>query len=237
MIPVQDTVPGRNLPIVTWGLIALNAGIFLWEATMPARELLNFLHSFGMVPARFSHPAWASWAGYPPGDIVPFFTSMFLHGGLVHILSNMWTLWIFGNNVEDEMGPVRFLLFYILCGLVAGLFHWATNVHSTLPALGASGAIAGVMGAYFLMFPRARVVTVVPMFFWPHTVEVPAFFFMMVWFLSQFFNGTLALANSVQAGGVAWWAHVGGFLTGMAASRFFTVKKAARGSWQRDAWF
>ena len=146
---------------------------------------------------------------------------MFLHGGWAHIIGNMWTLWIFGDNVEDRMGPVRFTVFYILCGLVAGVVHWFTNPHSAVPTVGASGAIAGVMGAYFVLFPHARVVVMVPVFFYPLFFEVPAVTYLLFWALSQVFSGTMAIAGPGEVGGVAWWAHVGGFTAGLVLHALF----------------
>src|SRR5437773_575379 len=147
MIPISDTVPRRNPPIATWLLMIANGLVFLFELTLPPPALQQFFYLFGIVPARFTHPDWASWAGFPMDDYWPFVTSMFLHGGWLHIIGNMWTLWIFGDNVEDRMGPGRFTIFYLLCGLFAGSVHCLTNADSTLPTVGASGAIAGVMGA------------------------------------------------------------------------------------------
>src|SRR2546425_7980757 len=158
MFPIRDTVPRQNPPIATWLLILINSVVFLFELTMPEPVREQFFYWFGMVPARYTHPDWAAWVGFPIDDYWPFLTSMFLHGGWMHIIGNMWTLWIFGDNVEDRMGPVRFAVFYLLCGLAAGMVHWFTNPNAMVPAVGASGAIAGVMGAYFFLFPTARVI-------------------------------------------------------------------------------
>src|SRR2546427_6771260 len=148
MFPIGDTVPRRNVPIATWLLIVINCLVFLFETAMPQHMLERFFYLFGIVPARYTHPNWALWIGLPIDDYWPFLTSMFLHGGWVHVIGNMWTLWIFGDNVEDRMGPGRFVVFYLVCGFIAGLVHSLTNPDSTLPTIGASGAIAGVMGAY-----------------------------------------------------------------------------------------
>src|SRR5882762_10235225 len=153
MIPIRDTVPRQNPPIATWLLILANSVVFLFELTMPQPLLEQLFHLFGIVPARFTHPDWAQWIGFPLDSYWPFLTSMFLHGGWLHVIGNMWTLWIFGDNVEDRMGPARFVIFYLLCGFTAGLVHWGTNLDSTIPTVGASGAIAGVLGAYFFLFP------------------------------------------------------------------------------------
>jgi membrane associated rhomboid family serine protease len=146
---------------------------------------------------------------------------MFLHGGWSHIIFNMWALWIFGDNVEDRMGPLRFTLFYLTCGLIAGVVHVLTNPESTVPTVGASGAIAGVLGAYFLLFPQARLVVLVPILFIPLFFELPAVLYLLFWALMQLFSGTLALAGPTDVGGVAWWAHVGGFSAGLLLHRFF----------------
>jgi rhomboid family protein len=225
MIPIRDTVPRQNLPIVTWILIFINGVVFFFELTMPPPMLEQFFHLFGIVPARYTHPDWAVWVGFPIDNYWPFLTSMFLHGGWLHIIGNMWALWIFGDNVEDRMGPFRFAVFYVLCGIVAGVTHALTNPNSTIPSVGASGAIAGVMGAYFVLFPRARVVVLLPILFLPFFFELPAFLYLGFWILMQFFSGTLSLAAPGDVGGVAWWAHVGGFASGVVL-QFFFVRRA-----------
>jgi membrane associated rhomboid family serine protease len=224
MIPIKDTVPHRNPPIVTWIIILVNALVFLLELSMSDYQLQQFSYLFGVVPARYTHPDWALRVGFPIDNYWPFLTSMFLHSGWLHIIGNMWTFWIFGDNVEDRMGPFRFLVFYLLCGIAAGLVHCYTNPDSTVPAVGASGAIAGVMGAYFFLFPFARVVVMVPVFIFPFFFELPAVIFIGFWALMQFFSGTLSLGRPGEVGGVAWWAHVGGFTTGVLL-HFFFVKR------------
>ena len=220
MLPIGDTIPARNPPVGTWLLILANSVVFLFELMMPQPSLEQLFHLFGIVPARYTHPDWALSAGLPLGDYWPFLTSMFLHGGWLHIIGNMWTLWIFGDNVEDRMGPVRFVAFYLLCGLVAAVVHCFTNPDSTLPTVGASGAIAGVMGAYFFLFPYSRVIVMVPILFFPFFFELPAITYLGVWALTQVFIGTLAL-DAGEVGGVAWWAHVGGFIGGIVLHGFF----------------
>jgi membrane associated rhomboid family serine protease len=224
MLPIRDTIPGRNPPVAVWLIILANAFVFLLELMMPEPVLRDFFYLFGVVPARYTHPDWAVWVGFPADDFWPFLTSMFLHGGWTHILGNMWTLWIFGDNVEDRMGPVRFFIFYLLCGIAAGVVHWFVNPNSTVPAVGASGAIAGVMGAYFFLFPTARVIVFVPVLFLPFFFELPAVTYLGFWALSQVFSGTLALAGPENVGGVAWWAHVGGFLAGVVLHFWFVRK-------------
>jgi membrane associated rhomboid family serine protease len=167
MIPIRDTVPSRSPPVAVYALIAVNVVVFAFELSLPDEELDRLFYLLGIVPARYTHPDWAQQVGFPADDYWPLLTSMFLHGGWAHILGNMWTLWIFGDNVEDRMGPARFTIFYLACGLVAGVVQWYTNPHSTVPTVGASGAIAGVMGAYFVLFPHARIVVMVPILFYP----------------------------------------------------------------------
>ena len=214
MIPIRDTIPSKNIPVGTYMLILANSVVFVFELMIPEPMLEVFFYYFGIVPARYSHPEWASGVGLPIDDYWPFVTSMFLHGGWLHIIGNMWTLWIFGDNVEDRMGTTRYLVFYFICGLAAGLVHFFTNANSTIPTVGASGAIAGVLGAYFLLFPKSRIIVLLPLFFLPLFIEVPAVTYLGFWVLSQIFSGTLSLALPEDVGGVAFWAHVGGFIAG-----------------------
>src|SRR5436853_7247094 len=225
MLPIRDTIPRRNPPIATWLLILTNSVVFLFELMMPQPTLAHFFHGFGIVPARFTHPDGASWVGFPINDFWPFLTSMFLHGGWLHIIGNMWMLWIFGDNVEDRMGPVRFLIFYLTCGALAGVTQLLINADSTVPSVGASGAIAGVLGAYVLLYPTARLVVMFPILFFPFFFEVPAVFYLGFWFFSQLFSGTLALTGPQHVGGIAWWAHVGGFVSGMLLCWLFVRRR------------
>ncbi|MBX6312208.1 MAG: rhomboid family intramembrane serine protease [Isosphaeraceae bacterium] len=227
MIPVQDTVPGRNPPLAVFTLIGLNVLVFAFELSLPREDLERLFYLFGIVPARYTHPLWAEWIGFPIDDYWPFLTSMFLHGGWAHMIGNMWALWIFGDNVEDRMGPWRFALFYLICGLIAGIVHWLTNPHSVLPTVGASGAIAGVLGAYFVLFPSARIVVLVPLLFYPLFFEVPAVTYLLFWALSQIYSGSLALVGPGDVGGVAWWAHVGGFAAGLILHPLFVRPRRA----------
>jgi len=220
MIPIRDTVPSRHVPVVTWSLIAVNVLVFLYQLALPEQAQQQLILLYGIVPARFTHPAWASSVGFPPESLWPFVTSQFLHGGFFHILANMWTLWIFGDNVEDRMGPLRFLAFYLLCGIAAGVLLWMSSPDSELPTIGASGAIAGVLGAYLRLYPRARILTLIPILIIPFFFELPAYFFLGFWFLSQLLNGTFSVGGHA-AEGVAWWAHVGGFLAGLAICPLF----------------
>jgi len=209
--------------VVTWALIAVNTIVFLFEIQFAPGQLEQFFYLFGMVPARYSHPEWARAIGFPVDDYWPFLSSMFLHAGWLHLISNMWTLWLFGKAVEDRMGRMRFLLFYLLTGVAAGLTHWFTNVDSTMPAVGASGAIAGVLGAYFILYPHARIIVMFPVIFLPFFFELPALIYIGFWFLGQVFSGTLSVLGPDDVGGVAWWAHVGGFLAGVVLYRLFLL--------------
>jgi membrane associated rhomboid family serine protease len=224
MIPIRDTIPRQHFPFAVSALIAINVGVFIWEIAIPPDMTAQFIYLFGLVPARFTHAAWAAETGFPH-TYWPFLSTMFLHGGWLHIIGNMWVLWIFGDNVEDRMGPVRFVIFYILCGLSAGIVHVLTNPGSTVPAVGASGAIAGVMAAYFVLYPHARIVAMFPIFFYPLFFTVPAFVYLGFWFLTQFFSGTLAIATQRQVGGIAWRAHIGGFASGILFFSFFLRRR------------
>jgi membrane associated rhomboid family serine protease len=218
MFPLRDNIPSRHKPYVMWTLLGLNVFLFLvFVGLSPAQEFRLF-HLFGVVPARYFHPDWAMWRGYPESAWLPLLSHMFLHSGWLHLILNMWTLWIFGDNVEDVMGPVRFLIFYVLCGLGALAVHMVTSPASPVPVVGASGAIAGVMGAYFFLYPHAKVVTFLPVLIIPFVFELPAVFYLGAWFLTQVFSGMFAPAGG---GGVAWWAHIGGFVAGMLLLRFF----------------
>ncbi len=216
MLPVQIAVPTRYAPVVNWWLIAINVGAFLFEISLSPPELEWFLSRFALVPARYFAPMAPGAVDLPRLDWLPFVSNMFLHGGWLHLVLNMWTLWLFGPIVEDRLGSGRYLAFYLACGLVASVTHVAFNPTSTVPALGASGAIAGVLGASIVLFPLARLVMIIPILFFPFFFEVPAIFFAAIWFLTQLLQGSAdLLLPTSDAGGVAWWAHVGGFVTGV----------------------
>jgi membrane associated rhomboid family serine protease len=232
MLPFRDNVPRRSAPLVTWLLILVNALVFWLELSLPADELASVLGEFGIVP-RVVLDREEGVLGFQPAAWWPFVTSQFLHGGLLHLFGNMWTLWIFGDNVEDRMGHGRFLVFYLFCGLVAGFTHTLTNPSSDMPAIGASGAIAGTLGAYFLLFPRARLTVMVPIVIYPVFFEIPAFFYLLWWFLTQVLSGTTPLGVEEHSGGVAWWAHVGGFVAGALTFPFFLKPRETRGWPQR----
>ncbi|MDL2269688.1 rhomboid family intramembrane serine protease [Desulfosarcina sp. OttesenSCG-928-A07] len=215
MIPLRDTTPSRQVPVVTYGIIAINVLFFLFQ--MAQQNPSHFLVLYGLMPARFTDPGIAAYFSHTQ-QLVSLFSFMFLHGGFLHLLGNMWSLFIFGDNVEDHMGPVRFAAFYLLCGLASGLTHVLLNVHSKIPTIGASGAIAGVMGAYFILHPRSRILTLIPILFIPWFVEIPAFIFMGIWFALQVIN---AASTPGDTAGIAWWAHIGGFIFGIVFLKLF----------------
>lgn len=216
MIPLYDTLHPRRFPLVNWLLIGLNALVFLYELTLSPAALDHFTKTWGLVPAQLMAHPLTLW--------ITIFTAMFLHGGWFHILSNMWVLFIFGDNVEDRMGPGRYLFFYLLGGVAAALMEAFILPASSVPMIGASGAIAGVLGAYLILYPRARIASLVPILFIFTIIDIPATIFLLFWFVSQLFSGWLALQGAAGSG-VAWWAHVGGFVFGMAAVSFFAQRR------------
>jgi len=208
-IPLKDLNPRRNYPIVNTALILANVVVFIYQLTLPPHAFKLFVLANATVPSRFP----AALSGHAPLEaaFLPVLTSMFLHAGIAHILGNMLFLWIFGDNVEDFYGHLTYLAFYLVCGVGAGLLHVLFNWNSMLPSLGASGAISGVMGAYLILYPRSQILTLVFIFLIP----IPAVVILVLWFVMQFVSGVSSLGMGVASGGVAWWAHVGGFLLGM----------------------
>lgn len=203
MIPLRDTQPSYTFPFVTVAIIVLNVIAFLYEFTMDPYEFNFFIAHHGVIPARLQ---WA--------DVL---TSIFLHGGWLHLIGNMWFLWIYGDNVEDILGHAQYLVFYLLCGLAATMVHVLFNADSRVPTIGASGAIAGVMGAYVVKFPHSKITTLVPVFVFITKMEIPAYLILLYWFGIQFFSGVGSMGHShLSQGGVAWFAHIGGFLAGVA---------------------
>jgi membrane associated rhomboid family serine protease len=214
MIPLRDVIPSRTTPYITVTIIVLNALAWLFELMLPHEVLIDFLAAYGVVPAYLAWPT--------------LITSMFLHGSWSHVIGNMWYLWIFGDNVEDRVGHGRFIIFYLLCGIAAGLGQVAMDPNSMLPTIGASGAIAGVMGAYFVLYPQSRVLTFVPFPLFD-VIEVPAIFLLGFWFLMQLFNaGAVAAAANAGGGGVAFAAHVVGFVVGVGGIFFFRKREQTR---------
>ena len=212
MLPLYDVIPSRTIPVVTIGLIVLNVLVFLFEMSL-GESVDLFLRTYGLVPAEFSLPTLGS--------------SMFLHGGISHVGGNMLFLWIFGDNVEDRMGHLRFLTFYLLCGTAAALAQTLMQPDSLVPMVGASGAVAGVMGAYFVLYPQSQIVTFALFQF----IEVPAILFLGLWFLLQFLNGVGSLSASASTGGIAFWAHIAGFAAGVVGVFLFRKPERQRVEW------
>lgn len=210
MFPIRDTIRSKSFPLVNLALIAANTLVFLYQSSLGEQGFIRIIETYGLVPAQFSISN--------PFEIFTIFSSMFMHGGWFHLISNMWTLYIFGDNVEDRMGSGRYLIFYLLAGGVAAATHIFFTPDLQQPTVGASGAVAGVLGAYFLLFPRSRVVTFIPVFFFPWFVQIPAFIYLGIWFFSQVANG-LMIEQAMS--GIAWWAHIGGFVTGLVLVRAF----------------
>jgi len=230
MVPIRDNVPTRIVPYVTYGLVAANILAFIYEADLQPQQLDGFFHLFAVVPRELT----ASFAGVTVNQPVPewitLITSQFLHGGLLHLGGNMLFLWIFGNNVEDRLGHVKYLIFYLACGILAALTQWYFSQSSGIPSLGASGAIAGVMGAYILRYPTAEVLTLIPLGFFFPAVRIPAFYFLGFWFLQQAVYGVASLEArtniGMESGGIAYWAHAGGFLFGAVLGFLFGMLKS-----------
>lgn len=222
MLPIKDTIPSRTFPLVNWMLIGLNVLAFLWLASLSPREEA-LVAGYALIPKRFLLDL------FNPNEYLTLITSMFIHGGWAHLLSNMLALYIFGDNVEDRLGSGRYLFFYLLCGLAAAFAHIFFNANSTLPTVGASGAISGVLAAYFLFFPSSRVITLILIFILPWFVEIPAIVYLGIWFLSQLLNGLFAVVSGVQAmGGIAWWAHIGGFVVGLIVAPLLARRRYVR---------
>src|SRR6185369_5886137 len=214
MIPLRSTERVHAATAVTGILIAVNVLVFLYQVSMDQFALTQFVERWGLIPDSIT------------GNLQTLFTSMFLHGGWLHLLGNMLFLWVFGRNVEDLIGGGRFLVFYLCCGLAAAILQVVTSPYSRIPTIGASGAIAGVMGAYLVKFPRARIITLIPIFFFFTTMEIPAALLLAFWFLLQFVNGVGSLsANNYMGGGIAWFAHVGGFVAGVLLIRLFPSRR------------
>jgi membrane associated rhomboid family serine protease len=218
MIPLRDTTPTRNYPVVNTAIIGINVVVYFIQI-LQGPEINRFIYIYGLVPARYSLPqiGFHFNAYHQAFSLVSF---MFLHGSFWHILGNMWSLYIFGDNVEDHLGPLRYALFYLLCGMASGISHVILNLHSNLPTIGASGAIAGVMGAYFILHPKSKILTLIPIFFIPYFLNIPAYIFLGLWFLLQFIN---AAGSHGNMSGIAWWAHIGGFVFGMLFLKLFSA--------------
>jgi hypothetical protein len=237
MIPLRDNIIARKLPIITVALIVLNMAVFVICALMPQGELNALLFQYGLIPAKIFRPRivayyYAQQFGYSvpvhygwSESLLPMVTCMFLHGSVIHVVGNMWFLWIFGDNVEDCLGHAGFLLFYLACGLASSMVQTLSSPLSPVVTIGASGAVAGVMGAYLLLYPRARIMTLVWILFLVDVWPIPAFLYLFYWFAIQVLSGTASLgASGIAAGGVAWWAHIGGFIMGFGSIYFTGIR-------------
>ena len=226
MIPLKDMTPRRSVPFVTLLLIAVDVFVFVHQISLSPAAAEAFVKTYGLVPAKISL-ALTGHHYTMEQALLPLFTCMFLHGGILHILGNMWFLWIFGGNVEDRFGALPYLAFYLVCGIGSGisqvLFSWGSHI----PSIGASGAISGVLGAYIVFFPRSRILTLVPLFIIFFLWRIPAIIFIGLWFAMQFLSGVVSLGQA-NVGGVAWWAHVGGFLLGMLIAGLANPSKRER---------
>lgn len=216
MFPLYDTLRPRRFPFVNWMLIILNGAVFFYELKLGRAGLSRFIQTWGLIPYQLTSDPAQTW--------ITIFTSMFLHGGWFHILGNLWFLVIFGDNIEDRIGGGPYLVFYFLSGTIAALVEVVLSPGSDLAVIGASGAIAGVLGAYLILFPRARIASLVPIFFIFTLVEVPAVLFLGFWFVLQLFSGWLVLQGADMSG-IAWWAHIGGFIFGVFTVRLFVSRR------------
>ncbi len=214
MIPIRDNIYCRTTPYVSWAIMAICIGIFFLMKMMPDETVRQLTYLYGMVPIRYSNPEWATAFGLPPDYHLSFFTSLFIHGGWIHIIINMWFIWIFSKNIEDSMGHGKFLIFYLLCGLFATVVQWYFDPELMIPVVGASGAIAGVLGAYFFLYPYAKVVIWFPLFLLPIFFELPAIAFLGFWVIIQLQKATTSMMFDNVTADVAWWAHLGGFIAG-----------------------
>lgn len=231
MIPLYDTVYRSRTPVFTWLIILVNIGVLLYQSSLPGLSLNRFILEYGFIPRSLIQLMTGQTEMTVMDILRPMITSQFLHGGWMHLFGNMWILWLFGDNIEDRLGHLPFVLFYLVSGIAASLAHFAANPLSPVPAIGASGAVAGVMGAYFFLFPRARVITLVPLLWIPFFIRIPAFVYIGIWFASQVLFGLDELFGPARSGGVAWWAHVGGFLFGLLAVWVCRFKSAPRSAY------
>lgn len=224
MIPLRDNIPSKTIPFINYLIIAINTYIFVLEIKA-GPKITYIIEHYAFYSNELTQLLKGELSNIEP--IKKMFTSMFLHGGFGHFIGNMLFLYIFGDNVEDRLGHIKYIIFYIFCGVSAILLHYIFNTHSVLPTLGASGAIAGVMGAYFIFFPHAKVLTLIPIFIFIQFIEIPAFFFLIFWFIMQFYLGTLSAVTG--SSNVAWWAHVGGFIVGaLIAIVWYIIKRMKR---------
>lgn len=219
MIPIRDTAPCYNKPWITWGLIAICSCIFIAMKLMPFEISNQLIQQYGMIPLRYANPQWGFEQGLPFDYYLSFLTNLFLHANWGHLLINIWFLWIFADNIEDRMGRIPFLIFYLLCGILATLLQWYSDPILDIPVVGASGAIAGVLAAYFYLYPMERVILWLPPIF---IIPVPAIMFLGIWVIIQLDDATTSVSGTQD---VAWWAHLGGFIVGSILYRFFIQKQ------------
>ena len=231
MIPYRTTASCHASPVVTMTLIVVNIGVFFLQKGLQPREAVAFIFTYALVPAIYGNPDLAREAGLDPTSLLPFVTNTFMHGGYLHLIVNMWTLWLFGLPVEDRLGPWRFLLFYLACGTAGSLAHFLFNLDSVVPALGASGAIAGVLGGFVWLCPRAKVAVVQPIFFFPLIFQLPTLVFAVIWFVLQLVPGVASLSAAPDVGGIAWWAHIGGFVAGLLIAMKLRPRARKHGPW------
>jgi membrane associated rhomboid family serine protease len=227
MFPIGDNIASTRFPAGVWLIIAINVAVFLYQLTLSGAAEQAFLVDYALIPRRYFHPGWASEVGLSLLDIAPFFTNAFLHGGFLHIIFNMWTFYVFGPALEERLGSARFLILYCLSGIIASATHAVFNPSSAIPALGASGAIAGVIAAYAVAFPHAWIRVLVPIFIIPLFFMIPALFFAGFWFLMQVMQGSTSLFLPDGAGGIAWWAHIGGFIAGIFLVKYLDTGRQA----------
>ena len=234
MFPLKDNVPSIKKPFVTVMLIAINILVYIFQFLLPEKLNAGLIYNFGFLPTRLSGEImrW-SISGY---DLIPLISGMFLHSSWLHLLGNMWFMWLFADNVEDRMGHFKFFIFYILSGIAAMLCHYIFNLGSTSPVIGASGAIAGVMGAYFIMFPRAKITTLFLIVVIPIFINIPAVIFLMLWFIMQIYSGAINTLAGGIGGGVAWWAHIGGFICGILLLKLMHTRKDRRPTEYNSNW-
>lgn len=227
MIPIRDSIPCNTKPIVCWAIMAVCITVFLYMQFLPQQSLQYFTYRYGMLPIRYSNIPWGESFGLPFDYGLSFITSLFLHGGWFHLILNMWFIWIFADNIEDRMGHGLFWCFYLLCGLIATVTQWLFDPQLTSPVVGASGAIAGILGAYFFLYPYARVVIWIPFLLLPIFVEVPAIAFLGFWVIIQLHEATTSVVFGAPAD-VAWWAHLGGFIAGAVLYPLFLRKEESQ---------
>jgi membrane associated rhomboid family serine protease len=234
VVPLRDDNPIQITPYVTYGLIILNILIFLYEISLGEPQLEQFFRDWAVIPRELTEVFEGQGSIAGPPELLTLISSQFLHGGFLHVAGNMLYLWIFGNNVEDRMGHVKFIVFYLLCGMLAALAQWFFSSGSGVPSLGASGAIAGVMGAYILKFPNAQILTVIPLGIFLYPIRIPAIFFLGFWFVQQALYGVASLnapSNiGMESGGIAYWAHAGGFVFGAVLSPLFGMLSEPNGN-------